>query len=85
MISNLICYFDLEFDVLEHRYGIHFESYFAPEMERLRRMQDDGLLVIGQEQIEVLPKGRLLIRAICMVFDRYLAEAQSEPRFSKVI
>jgi oxygen-independent coproporphyrinogen-3 oxidase len=32
----------------------------------------------------VLPAGRLLIRNICMVFDRYLREQQNK-QFSKVI
>jgi oxygen-independent coproporphyrinogen-3 oxidase len=31
-----------------------------------------------------LPPGRLLIRNICMTFDRYLRE-QKQQRFSKVI
>jgi oxygen-independent coproporphyrinogen-3 oxidase len=30
-------------------------------------------------------KGRLLIRNICMVFDRYLNEIQEQPRYSKTI
>jgi oxygen-independent coproporphyrinogen-3 oxidase len=32
----------------------------------------------------VLPAGRLLVRAICAVFDRYTA-AYSQQRFSRVI
>jgi len=44
----------------------------------------DGLVRIHGAQLEVLPPGRLLIRNICMVFDRYLRQAQQR-RFSKVI
>jgi oxygen-independent coproporphyrinogen-3 oxidase len=33
----------------------------------------------------VLPAGRLLIRNICMVFDRYLQGAAQTARYSKVI
>jgi oxygen-independent coproporphyrinogen-3 oxidase len=46
-------------------------------------MQVDGLLTISTDGITVLSAGRLLIRNICMVFDRYLAQKQQQ--FSKVI
>jgi len=42
------------------------------------------LLTLSGTGIRVLPPGRLLIRNICMVFDRYL-RAQKQQRFSKVI
>lgn len=35
--------------------------------------------------LEVTPAGRLLIRCICMVFDAYLRQSQSQIRYSKVI
>ena len=35
--------------------------------------------------IDVRPKGRLLIRNICMVFDAYLAAKEGPVGFSKVI
>jgi len=47
-------------------------------------MQADGLLRVGSEMIEVSPAGRLLIRNVCMVFDKYLRQ-QQEQRFSRVI
>ena len=47
-------------------------------------MQADGLLALDPAGVRVLPAGRLLIRNICMVFDRYLRE-QRQQRFSKVI
>jgi len=48
-------------------------------------MQDDGLLIQDQNNIRVLPRGKLLIRNICMVFDRYLREKASGQPFSRVI
>ena len=35
-------------------------------------MVKDGLIKIDRRKIQVLEPGRLLIRAICMVFDGYL-------------
>jgi len=54
------------------------------ELAELADMQADELLALDQTGIRVLPPGRLLIRNICMVFDRYLRE-QRRQRFSKVI
>jgi oxygen-independent coproporphyrinogen-3 oxidase len=84
VITDLIRLFQLDFGKVEQGRGLVFEDYFASEMEELRQMADDGLLVFGERSIEVLPAGRLLIRNICMVFDRYLRESR-EQRFSKVI
>jgi oxygen-independent coproporphyrinogen-3 oxidase len=47
-------------------------------------MQEDGLLVCGDQRIDILPAGRLLVRNICMTFDAYLRQ-NKEQRFSKVI
>ena len=33
----------------------------------------------------ITPKGRLLVRAICMLFDRYLRESRQRASYSKVI
>ena len=47
-------------------------------------MANDGLITLDKTVIRVLPRGRLLIRNICMVFDSYLRQGQQQ-RFSKVI
>jgi oxygen-independent coproporphyrinogen-3 oxidase len=48
-------------------------------------MAQDGLLTLDADGIRVSEKGRLLIRNVCMVFDRHLARASAQPRFSKAI
>ena len=62
-----------------------FRRYFAPEMARLRELADEGLVELAPEWIVVTPKGRLLVRVICMAFDRYLRERQAHAAYSKVI
>jgi len=83
VITRLICHFRLSFDSIESAYGIVFRDYFAGELAELQSMQTDGLLAVDTTGITVAPVGKLLIRNICMVFDRYLAGASH--RFSKVI
>ncbi|MBK8536949.1 MAG: oxygen-independent coproporphyrinogen III oxidase [Candidatus Competibacteraceae bacterium] len=84
VITALICNFTLEFAAIERQYAMVFGDYFAMELAELTDMQADGLLKLDTAGIRVLPSGRLLIRNICMVFDRYL-RAQKQQRFSRVI
>ncbi|PIE83104.1 MAG: oxygen-independent coproporphyrinogen III oxidase [Candidatus Contendobacter odensis] len=84
VITTLICNFTLDFATIERQYAIRFHDYFAAELDDLADMQADQLLALDEHGIQVLPAGRLLIRNICMVFDRYLRE-QATQRFSRVI
>ncbi|MEF3193278.1 MAG: oxygen-independent coproporphyrinogen III oxidase [Halothiobacillaceae bacterium] len=84
LIMELICQFSLDYASFGARHSIHVQDYFADALERLQPMVADGLLDMDEHRIRVLPRGRLLIRNICMVFDRYL-DGQVMQRFSKVI
>ena len=85
LIQKLMCQFEVSIPALEQAFPIVFRDYFAPELARLRQMEDDGLLAIGEEWLTVTMKGRLLIRNICMVFDRYLAVRPEGPRHSQTV
>jgi oxygen-independent coproporphyrinogen-3 oxidase len=85
VIQQLSCHFCLNFKDIESLYDIHFNEYFQDELIELQSMIEDDLLAIENDNIEVSPSGRLLIRKICMVFDKYLKNKQNEQRFSKVI
>ncbi len=85
VITQLICNFVLNMDQVGDTWDIEFDAYFADELTRLGAMVQDGLLAIDGSTISVLPAGRLLIRNICMVFDRYLGADGQTTRFSKVI
>ncbi len=84
VITQLICHFELNFSAIESLFNIQFTEYFAEELDTLHQMQTDGLIELTSTSINVVPKGRLLIRNICMVFDYYLRQSK-EQRFSKVI
>ena len=85
IIQTLMCNFELSVPAIEQAYPIDFASYFKPELERLAALAGDGLLSLDSEWLTVSPKGRLLIRNICMVFDRYLSSAPQVARYSKTI
>jgi len=84
VITRLICNLSVPMPEVEATHTIRFGEYFETELAELARMQDDELVRVDPDAIQVLPSGRLLIRNICMVFDRYLREATGQ-RFSKVI
>jgi oxygen-independent coproporphyrinogen-3 oxidase len=85
VISELICHFQLNTIIISKIYGIDFWKYFKQEWHDLEVMQKDGLLTLDEHSIHVTPKGKLLIRNICMVFDIYLRQKQHSQRFSKTI
>lgn len=84
IIGQLICQFQLRFSDIESAFGINFRSYFSNELEMLQDMANDGLVTLGINSIQVNPPGRLLIRAICKLFDRYRLQSEQN-RFSRII
>jgi len=85
VIQALTCHFRLSIESIELSYLIDFRRYFASELVVLRRLAQDGLVELEPEWIVVTPKGRLLVRALCTVFDRYLREREERAAYSKVI
>ncbi|MES9831481.1 MAG: oxygen-independent coproporphyrinogen III oxidase [Candidatus Thiodiazotropha sp. LLP2] len=85
VITRLICHYTLSITDVEKQWNVDFKSYFANELSGLKEMEADGLLLLKEDAIDVLPRGRLLIRNICMQFDIYLASKASQGSFSKVI
>jgi oxygen-independent coproporphyrinogen-3 oxidase len=85
LIQKLMCQFELSIPALEQAFPIVFAKYFAHELAELAPLERDGLVTVGPEWITVTMKGRLLIRNVCMVFDRYLAARGAAPRFSQTV
>ena len=85
VIMQLICHFELDYDDIETKHRVNFIEYFDNELQTLKVMEEDGLLDLDVDRIIVSPRGRLLIRNICMVFDKYLRQSQVEQVFSRVI
>jgi oxygen-independent coproporphyrinogen III oxidase len=83
LIERLMCHFEVDLAAFSARHGIDFRRHFATELARLAPLARDGLVRIGPSAIEVTPRGRFLIRNVCMVFDAYLGGQQGG--FSKAI
>ena len=85
VIQALMCQFQVSIESIDVAYLIDFKRYFAAELVLLKTFERDGLVTMDEQWITVTPKGRLLVRAIGMVFDRYLRQGEEHARFSKVI
>jgi oxygen-independent coproporphyrinogen-3 oxidase len=81
VIADLICHGYVD----KHAVTGEFNEYFSRELAGLEPMQADGLVRVDDDSIRVLAPGRLLIRNICMCFDRYLRDEPRPERFSKAI
>lgn len=75
VIMRLMCSMPVRFDTFEQQYGIQFNTYFQQELQHLGSYADAGLLTLTERCIQITGKGRLFVRAISMVFDRYLSQA----------
>jgi oxygen-independent coproporphyrinogen-3 oxidase len=84
LIAQLICHFELDFASFGAAHGINVRHYFAAQWPALRAIADDGLIALGEQRMVILPAGRLLVRAVCGVFDQYTG-ALNRQRFSRVI
>ena len=87
VISRLLCHTVIVKDEISKQFGINFDEYFAPELERFKKPQEDGLVFINDKEIRTAWLGRIFIRNLAMVFDPYLEKQQlaSKPLFSKTL
>jgi oxygen-independent coproporphyrinogen-3 oxidase len=85
VIQSLICHFRVSIESIEIAHLIDFKRTFSEEFADLRRLEADGLVEIQPEWIVITPRGRLLVRTVCMVFDKYLRARHRVAAYSKVI
>lgn len=85
VIMALMCQGQFQFESIELGYLIDFRHYFKAELEALSGLADDGLVVIGNSGIQVTAEGWFFVRAVAMVFDRYLQADRNRARFSTII
>ncbi|AIW17609.1 MULTISPECIES: oxygen-independent coproporphyrinogen III oxidase [Vibrio] len=85
VIKQLICNFKLDKVSVETEFDVEFNHYFKEDLELLQTFIDDELVEVDNKEIRVTLRGRLLIRNICMCFDKYLRAKARQQQFSRVI
>ena len=85
VIMALMCQGQVSFESIELAHLIEFRKYFATEMEALKKLVDQGLVSLDDSGIQVTDLGWFFVRAVAMVFDRYLQTDRTRAKFSKII
>lgn len=85
IIQRLCCHFRLDTGEISRNWGIDFRQHFAAEMKQLEKMEADGLIEIGKDDISIGAPGRLLLRNVCTVFDAYRQPERVSGLFSGTV
>ena len=85
VIMALMCQGEVQFEAIELAFLIDFRSYFANELVALAELQQQGLVQLGDSDVQVTADGWFFVRAIAMVFDRYLQADRTRAKFSKIL
>ncbi|MEZ9435868.1 oxygen-independent coproporphyrinogen III oxidase [Vibrio lentus] len=85
VIKQLICNFKLDKTMIESEFSVNFNRYFKEDLGLLQTFINDELVEVDDKEIRVTLRGRLLIRNICMCFDKYLRAKARQQQFSRVI
>ncbi len=85
VIMALMCQGQLQFESIELAYLIDFRRYFALELAALSALAEQGLVVLDSSGIQVTANGWFFVRAVAMVFDRYLQVDRNRAKFSRII
>jgi len=85
VIMALMCQGHCLFESVDLAHLIDFKSYFAAELKRLRQLEEQGMVQIDDAGIQVTGMGWYFVRAVAMVFDRYLQTDHARAQFSRII
>jgi oxygen-independent coproporphyrinogen III oxidase len=85
VIMALMCQGHVDFDSIGQAHLVDFRDYFVPEFVALGPMIAQGLVRLSDHDLEVTPLGWFFVRAIAMVFDRYLQADHNRSRFSRIV
>ncbi|WP_213953928.1 MULTISPECIES: oxygen-independent coproporphyrinogen III oxidase [unclassified Variovorax] len=85
VIMALMCQGHLDFEALGQAHFIDFRDHFAPEFAVLGPLIAHGLVHLSDHALEVTPTGWFFVRAIAMVFDRYLQADRNRTRYSRIV
>jgi oxygen-independent coproporphyrinogen-3 oxidase len=85
VIMALMCQGGFEYEDIEQNYLINFKEYFAEIFDDLKKLAKLGFIEVNQTGIQVTQQGWFFVRAIAMLFDKYLQADQNRTRFSKIL
>lgn len=88
-INQLMCNFHLDLKALGEKHQVDARAELAGSLEKLGEMVEDGLVRIGDGEVEVTDEGRSFVRNVAMAFDAWLDKpapmGKKLPIFSRTI
>ena len=85
VIMALMCQGQVLFESIELAWLLDFRRYFARELAAMSELVAQDLVVLDEACIQVTAQGWFFVRAIAMVFDRYLQADRSRASFSRIL
>jgi oxygen-independent coproporphyrinogen-3 oxidase len=85
VIMALMCQGQLQFESINLAYLVDFKHYFSSELAALATLAEQGLVTLDETGIQVTAQGWFFVRAVALVFDKYLQTDRTRARFSKII
>lgn len=85
VIMALMCQGQVVFESIELAWLLDFRQYFSAEMEQMKALQDQGMVIVDDTGIQVTAQGWFFVRAVAMQFDKYLQADRNRARFSRII
>ncbi len=85
VIMAVMCQGHVAFESIELAFLMDFKQYFSQELIALQKLAEQGLVAVDDTGIHVTDMGWFFVRAVAMVFDRYLQTDRTRAKFSKII
>jgi oxygen-independent coproporphyrinogen III oxidase len=85
VIMSIMCQGQVLFESIELAWLLNFREYFAAELETMKNLVEQGLVTMDDTGIQVTGMGWYFVRAVAMVFDRYLQTDRNRAKFSRII
>ncbi len=85
VIMAVMCQGHVAYESIELAFLMDFKHYFAQELIALQKLAEQGLVTVDDAGIHVTDMGWFFVRAVAMVFDRYLQTDRTRAKFSKII
>ena len=86
IIMDLMCRGRFDFAEVRAEFGIEVPLFFADELKRLAPLAAHGLVRLRDDAVEVTDAGWYVVRAVAMVFDRYIQHGSpARERFSRLV
>jgi oxygen-independent coproporphyrinogen III oxidase len=85
VIMSIMCQGRVDIESIELAFLLDFKDYFMSEMQQLDALVGQGFVVFEPDGFRVTALGWYVVRAVAMVFDRYVQAGKTMAQFSRII